>query len=333
MIFHPTILALLISSALISLMISYSAYFGIQILRHWNLQDGSEVQLILERRTYLLSTLLAYLFAFELVSLFFFIYTVDRLHSLFVGAMCAAGSLNVNPYGYPALVLKIINSLLVGLWLIFNDTDNRAYDYPLIRKKYLLLLVLTPLLLGETLLQANYFFNLKPDIMTSCCGSLFNPDTGGISSEMAGLPALPAKIVFFSLTILTIFSGVFFYRRDRGGYLFAGLGGLTFPVSILSIISFISLYFYELPTHHCPFCLLQREYFYIGYPLYVALLGGTVTAMGVGLLMPFRSHPSLKDFLPPFQKRLALISSILYVIFAVMVTLRMVFSDFILEGY
>jgi hypothetical protein len=74
-------------------------------------------------------------------------------------------------------------------------------------------------------------------------------------------------------------------------------------------------------------------YSYVVYPLYIALLGGGVSGMGVGLLMPFRKIRSLSEALPALQKRLALVSSILFAIFAVMVTLRMVFTDFILEGY
>jgi len=42
----------------------------------------------------------------------------------------------------------------------------------------------------------------------------------------------------------------------------------------MAILSFISVYFYELPTHHCPFCILQKEYGYVGYPLYLTLFGG-----------------------------------------------------------
>jgi uncharacterized integral membrane protein len=98
--------------------------------------------LILERRTYIISTILAYLFGFQLLSLFLYIFTADHLHTLFVGAMCAAGTLYVNAYGYPALIMKVINFLLAGLWLILNYADNRAYDYPLIRKKYFFLLII-----------------------------------------------------------------------------------------------------------------------------------------------------------------------------------------------
>jgi hypothetical protein len=331
MTFHPATLALHVSSLLILFMILYSTRYGIRILRRWDIQSGSELQLALERRTYLISTLLAYTFGLQLFSLFLFVFTVDHLHTLFVGAMCAAGSLFVNGYGYPALILKIVTFLLAGLWLILNYADNRGYDYPLIRKKYFFLIAIAPFIITEMALQWNYFLRLNPDVITSCCGSLFSTDTGRIASEIASLPSIPMKIAFYLTVVSTVLSGIYFYLKNRGGYLFAFLSGSTFLVSTLSIISFISLYYYELPTHHCPFCILQKEYGYVGYPLYLSLLVGAVSGMGVGILMPFRKMRSLSETLPSLQKRLALISSILYLIFAVMVTLRMVFSDFILE--
>ena len=87
---------------------------------------------------------------------------------------------------------------------------------------------------------------------------------------------------------------MYFLLRGKGGKLFAVAGTLAFPVSVAALISFISLYFYELPTHHCPFCILQREYHYVGYLIYVTLLGGGIAAAGVWALMPFRSVPSLQ---------------------------------------
>src|SRR4030067_2667265 len=197
MVFHPAIIALSAESLLVSFMISYSAYYGIHILRKWDVRSGSEIQLILERRTYLISTILAYLFGFQLFSLFLFIFTADHLHTLFVGAMCAAGSLYVNGYGYPALILKIITFLLAGLWLILNYADNRAYDYPLIKKKYLFLLLIAPLIVTEMVFQWNYFLRLNPDVITSCCGSLFSAEAGTMTSEIASLPSIPMKVTFY----------------------------------------------------------------------------------------------------------------------------------------
>jgi len=332
MIFHPSILALYVASILISFMVLYSASYGLQILRKWNIQSGSESQLILERKTYLISTLLTYAFGFELLSLFLFIFTVDRLHTFFVGAMCAAGTLYVNGFGYPALILKMINFLLAGLWLILNYADNRGYDYPLIRTKYLLLLNLGPLILIETALQANYFLRLHPNIITSCCGSLFSVGEQGFTSEVVGLPSGPMKIAFYLAMAWTIASALYFYRKNKGAYLLSLSSAVALLVSLASILSFISVYFYELPTHHCPFCILQKEYGYIGYPLYMALLGGTISGMGVGVLMPFRNRKSLSEVLPSIQRRLAIASLVLFILFTAIVTYGIVFSGLILEG-
>ena len=221
MILHPLVISLYVSSFLISFMALYSTYFAIQILRKWDLQSGSELQLALERRTYLISTLLVCGFVAQLLSLFLYIFTADRLHPLFVGAMCAAGTLYVNGYGYPALILKIFNFLLAGLWLLINHVDNRGYDYPLIRKKYSFLLFIAPLILLEAAFQAGYFLRLRPDIITSCCGSLFSLGGKSLVSEIVALPSMPMKIAFYLSVAATLFMGIYFLRRRRGGYLFA----------------------------------------------------------------------------------------------------------------
>lgn len=333
MILHPSIIALFVASVLISLLLLYSSYYGLVILKRWDIKSGSELQLDLERRTYLISTILTYVFGFQLISLFLYIYTADSLHGLFVGAMCAAGTLNVNAYGYPTLALKIFNFITAGLWLILNYTDNKAYDYPLIKGKYRLLIALTPLIVAETYLQTHYFMGLKADIITSCCGSLFGGSESTVASEMASVPSIPGKIVFYTTILLTLVSGVFFYLKGRGGYVFASLCGISFVVSIVSIISFISLYYYELPSHHCPFDILQSEYGYVGYPLYLCLFGGTVAGLGTGVLMPFRNTAGLRETIPVIRKRLILFALVCFLIFTAMVTYRMASTPFRLEGY
>jgi hypothetical protein len=258
MIFHPAVISLSAGSLLVSFMLLYSSWFGAVILRKWDLRSGSELQLGLERRTYLISTILSYAFGFQLISFFFFIFTADHLHTLFTGAMCAAGTLNVNEYGYPAIMLKAVNFILVGLWLIMNYTDNKAFDYPLIRKKYAALLLLTPFVLAETLLQGAYFFGLRAEVITSCCGSLFSADSKGFASDIASLPLGPLMLAFYAGMSATIAIGTFFYFRGRAGTPFALLSVFAFFISIASLISFMSPYIYELPTHHCPFCVLQK---------------------------------------------------------------------------
>jgi len=127
MIQHPAILALSIAALLTCFMLTYAAWYGTRILEKWDLHSGSELQLDLERRTYLISVILSYTLLFQILSLFLYIFTADNLHSQFTGAMCAAGSLGVNGYGYPVLILKIVNCLLAGVWLIINHVDTRGH--------------------------------------------------------------------------------------------------------------------------------------------------------------------------------------------------------------
>jgi hypothetical protein len=325
-ILHPAVLALLLIALLVSGMGIYAGYYGMRILGRWDPASGSELQLELERRTYLVSTIMSYILSFELMSLFLFIYTADDLHTLFTGAMCAAGTLAVNSFGYPTLLLKIVNFLLAGVWLIVNHADNRGYDYPLIRAKYELLNLLVPLLVLESVLLFAYFAGVKPDIITSCCGSLFSHDSGGFSGDLASLPHRPMQIAFFSGMAITSFCGVFFYLKGRAGYLFSIAATVTFLIAVASILSFICLYFYELPSHHCPFCLLQKEYGYIGYVLYATLFGGAVAGIGTGVLIPFRNVGSLVRIIPAIQRRLTIITLVCYLLFTLITVWKMIFS-------
>ena len=333
MMFHPGVLALLLGSGLTSLMLCYSAYQGGRIIRTWDIGSGSEHQLELERRTYLVSTVMSYVLGFQILSLFLFIYTADTLSPLFVGAMCAAGSLNVNAYGYPTLILKIVNCLFAGLWLIINATDNKAHDYPLIRLKYCLLLLIAPILIIETMTQGAYLLSLKPNIITSCCAVLFGTDSGTVMADLLALPRSLAQTAFFASAPLTMALGLSVYLRAKGAVLFAVASLLHFVISIVALISFISIYIYELPTHHCPFCILHREYGYVGYPMYAAMLASAVFGIGTGVINPFRTIASLGAVIPPVQKRLALISIISTAGFLAIAGGAIVFSNLSMAGY
>ncbi len=328
MILQPAILALLLCSTLLVLLLLYAAAFAARILLRWDPASGSERQLALERRTYLVSTILAWAFAFQLLSLFLFIHTADGLSAMFVGAMCAAGTLFVNGWGYPTLLLKIGSFLLAGLWLVLNHADSRGWDYPLLRPKYALLLAIAPVVAVEYGAQAAFFLGLRADVITSCCGTLFSQTGRGVASELAHWPVAPTAAAFFTVMALTLGTGLRLARTGRGGLPFALLAGAAFPTGVVALISFVSICFYELPTHHCPFCILQAGYGHVGYLLYVALLGGAVTGVGAGLLGPFCGRASLAAALPRIRRRLAAASCLSYGAFTALAAGRMIFTSF-----
>lgn len=322
MILHPGVVALLAGSLLVSGLLLGSAGYAVELLRRWDLASGSALQLTLERRTYLVSAFVGWALAFELAALFLYVYTADALAPMFTGAMCAAGTLNANGYGYPALLVRLVVFVGAALWLVVNHVDSLGPDYPLVRTKYGLLLGLAALVLLEAWLQARFFLALEPEVITSCCGSLFSVGGGGAGSSIASLPPLPTAVALYATLGVAAGAGIAL-RRTGSTAAAAVLGvtsGLALPVGLAALISFVSPYVYELPTHHCPFCLLRGEYRWVGYPLYATLLGATVCGMGAGVLVPFRRIPSLAGPLPAFQRRLGLAAAALLGVFAAIAT-------------
>lgn len=332
MILNPSILALILPSLLLTLLVGYAFLISIRISEQWDITSGSELQLSLERRTYLISTIMNMALTVQLMSLFMFIFTADWLHTQLSGAMCAAGSLSANRFGYPVLLLKIGNFLLCGVWLVINHVDSRGYDYPLIKPKYAFLQVLAPMILLETLLQSAYFLNLRSNVLTTCCGSQFGPGGNSITAAFVSLPPVPAVFLFYGAMAAALASGIMFLTVRKGAVIFGILTAAALPVGIISLVSFISPYYYELPTHHCPFCILQGEYHYIGYPLYLTLFGGSVAGISCGALALFRGAESLRTIVPSVQKRLAAVSVVLYVVFILLVSWQLVFSSLKMTG-
>ncbi len=333
MFINPAIIALTTSSLLVSGVTIYASIIGAVIIRSWDINSGSEQQLTLERKTYLISTVLSYVLVCELLSLLLFIANADTIHSLFTGAMCAAGTLYANNYGYPTLVTKITACIMSGVWLIVNHVDNQAYDYPLIKFKYCFLQLITAIIILDTVLQINYFIALDPEIITSCCGTLFSGEADTLSGELAHLSPLTGKTSYYLTLMFTLASGVYFLLRGRGGVIFSFFNSLLFFISLAALISFISLYFYELPTHHCPFCILQKEYYYAGYILYLSLFTATIAGGGIAAMAPFTEHKSLKIISARVQKKLCLLALIGHAAFATVCTYQILFSDFKLGGY
>ena len=349
MIFQPAIIALLLASAFCVLGLAASAPFALEVIRRWDIKSGSERQLQLERRTYLFSTLLTFVLGLQLAAVLLFVFNAGKMSGMFVGAMCAVGTLNVNALGFPARNAKIAVFFLAAIWLANNHVDCRARDYPLVRMKYALLLALAPLLAASAWIELQYFLGLKADVITSCCGSLFSEGSPTLAAEASSLPPVPAMWLFYgslgaAIALATWHGhGGTWVRRSvpvRPGlvegqatststgqasislspngagsaerwsaYALAASSTLAFAATIAGILSFVSLYIYEHPHHHCPFCVLKPEYGYQGYWLYVPLFGATAAGLAAGAVQPFARIESLRGIVPGFSRRLAAIAA------------------------
>jgi len=329
MIFQPAALALLLAASLNALLLAGSGVFALYLLKHWNSASGGERQIALERRTYLVSTLIGLSLLMGLPALALFVHNADAMAPFFTGAMCAVGSLKANDWGMPALLVMLAGFFVSAAWLVLNHLDSRGWDTPLIRAKYRLLLLLAPLALAQAFFLWLYYLKLNPEVITSCCGSLFGPDSGGVAAEMAALPMSIAMPLFFVGWLLTLAVGAVFIFRARFGRLFGVLAMLHFPLALAAIVAFIAPYIYEQPNHHCPFCLLQAEHGYAGWVLYLPLFLGAAAGIGAGLADSVRAE-SLAAAAPRLAASLAKVAVIALAVFGLLVLFYMQRSNLVM---
>jgi len=303
-ILHPGIIGLILGAVITFLMVSYAVVTGCQILAKWDFSSSSEYQLKLERKTYLVATLVNWALGFQIVSTILFVYTMDDIHGLFVGAMCATGSLNANPVGWYALLIKIVTLFISAFWVSLNMVDQSLEDYPFVRLKYILLIVVAPLIATDLVLQLAYFMGLEPAIITSCCGSLFGSESVGTIASLSAFPVGLSMAVFYGSAVVyfCLITGLLHSTSSLLRYLTTLVGGLFFCIAIASIISFVSIYIYELPTHHCPFDILQGWYNYIGYPIYILLFLSVYFGMLPGLFCGLKRNADSSVVIRKFEK-------------------------------
>lgn len=332
MLSSPAALALNGVSLTVALLILFCGSFALQVLRHWDINSGSERQLSLERRTYLIATLVTWCFATSIVSLLLFVYNAEQMSTRFVGAMCATGVLNASPWGWTTLVAKILVFFVGGIWLMLNHIDNQAPDYPLVRVKYGLLLGLVPLVILEAAVQLMFFLGLDPDVITSCCGSLFTPTGDGVAATIAGLDPALSLTAMYASGALVLGLGSLYRKKHLSGMAFAIAGALAFAAALSAIVSSVALYVYEHPHHHCPFCILKSGHGLIGYWLYIPLFASTTLALGVGLINQWGYVPSLTAVVRENSLCFTSVSLVLFAVFYLATTLAVLRSNLTMMG-
>lgn len=333
---QPPLLALLIADGLSLALLIPAGLFALRLLRHWDPASGSARQLRLEQQTYLVATIVAWVAAVQLFSLLLFVHTAEQLATQIVGAMCAVGALGVNAWGFPTLWLRLALFFVAATWLLLHSLDRRAPDYPLLRPKYRLLVLMVPLSGATAVSQWQYLRHIEPDVIASCCGSLFSPGQSTVVAHLTALPALPSLILFFGSIAVALGAGLIYLIWRRGLLAFSALTVLVFPTALIAIIAALSLYVYEHPLHHCPFCVLQPEYGGIGYALYLPLFLASTIALGLlacVLFKPRGIRSGLEHVLAqraPHLVGLALLALLTLASVGALIILR---SNLILLGY
>ena len=327
MILNPWIIAMVLILIGMSVLYLYALFISLQIVRKWDIGSMSDLQLTLERRAYLAATIVRYGLWIQILSLVLFYMTLESVSEVIPGAMCATGALQASDFGFPALYSKIAVSILCVLWITVHNVDSRLEDYRLTPLKFKWVFFLVPLVLVDFTLQSLYFLDLDPEIISSCCGVVFEIEGEGLGASVASLAPYPIMLAFYATAPALFMLGRRSVRNGtpRGYYTYSTLGTLFFILAILAVISFISPYVYEAPTLHCPFCLMRKEYGYLGYLLYLLLFGAFLLSLLPGLLeLLKRRGPSIGQVVDGVQKRALNASLVLWIIFVFVPTLIIV---------
>lgn len=340
MILTPASLALaVVSFALAAIAVTASAT-SVRLLSRWRPDAADEAQLEREHRLLLVETALGAVLWVQLVALLAFLWVADDLHPRLVGAMCAAGTLAAGRFGYAALTLKVAALLLVGLWWLVHRESRGALAPGLVRAKHLSLLGVSGLLVADAAVQLRYFAELSPDVLTSCCATLFRPGSAGLGSRLAAVEPRAGQVAFFALLGTTLAVGGRRFRSASacaragafGGYLYAGLAVATAGAAIVGVITWVAPAYYEAPTHHCPFCLLARDEGYVGYPLYAALAVGLLAGLAAGAVRALRPLDACGALRPRAEIRLGRQSLVGFLAFALIATWPLLSSGLRLEA-
>lgn len=263
------VIIFLLSEATLFTLLTVAFIVSLKVLFKWDFESFTPFQFALERQSYLVTTIILFVFFIKFLLVVYFIFTIDTLSLLLPGAMCGAGVIKANSYGTYLLILKLFILFLLTLWIYVHTYDMRTKNHQWFRKKSWLFSLIFLLIIFELGLDFNYFSNIDTHIPVSCCSALFG-QLEGANPLPFGLSVTLLLVIFyllFILLILTINSGyTILYMLTNILFVF---------IAYYAVVYFFGTYIYQLPTHKCPFCMMQSEYNYVGYLLWGSLFMGT----------------------------------------------------------
>jgi len=296
------VIVYLLSEALLYLLLFLAFMITPMLIKRWNFDAFTSEQFTLEKRSYLVMTIIWFALILKILLLPYFVYTIDRLSDIVPGAMCAAGIIKANSYGNPLLTLKITIIFLGALWMTLNRLDLQAKEYPYTQQKLWFFISIFVLLSVEFGLDILYFTHIETTNPVTCCSVIFG-QTAGMNDLPFGLDIHKLLILFYLLyalivcmTLMEVAIGVFLSST------------LFLYIAYYSVVYFYGTYIYELPTHKCPFCMLQGDYYFVGYFVWGLLLVGIFFSVNYA----FGKIVFAKDF--SFSRKLSLFLLTLFIL-------------------
>ncbi len=165
--------------------------------------------------------------------------------------------------------------MLTLLWLVLNHKDTHSKNYPYFKQKIWFFILIFLLISIELILQILFLTNISTASPVLCCSAIYKDESNQLPFNLSNTILIT---LFYIVTIATI---IFAYFKKRLALF--GFSIIHLFISYYAIAYFFATYVYELPSHKCPFCLLQSDYYFIGYFIYGSLFTALFYALSAAI--------------------------------------------------
>ena len=309
------IIVFLFTQIILLSLLTISFFYSLSIIKNWDYSKTTQEQYKLEKRSYLVILIISFTMIIKIFLMPYFAYSIDILSHIIPGAMCAAGVIGANEYGQPLLTFKVVLLFFIGIWMILNTLDLKEKTYPYTKKKFYFFILIFIFVVIETIVDILYLTNISTQEPVLCCSVIFGASSTGSQIPFnLNIPML--LVLFYLLYFLSIFVNI-----QKNPYLNIIVNILFIYIGYYAVTYFFGTYVYQLPTHQCPFCMLQHEYFYIGYFIWGSLFLGVFFAFAYSVLK-LLINKSLD-----YTLKYSLIFNTLFVLICTFYTLRFYFVN------
>jgi len=281
---EPWVLLRLAAGFVALLLFARAAHTAQKVLRHFDVRRATEGQLALEKQIDLAATFSRVAAVVQAFGLVLTALAADRLSHGVRGAMCAYGVFGAHPTGFRSLGATAFVALAAGVVTQLYAFDTRVRSLDLARPIAIATCIMAPLAALDFVLAAQFFLGLDLSVVASCCSVQLDTvaATGDVST---GGPRVLVTALALAGAFASIALALFAARRPtRAHVATAGLVSLvTLPAAVAATVLEVAPHAFEVPTHHCPFCLLKTDVLAIGYPLFGAIFLAVAWAAGAGL--------------------------------------------------
>jgi hypothetical protein len=235
-----------------------------RIWRRWKKSDQEERN-ELEKSFYLVFAATTILLAIRLFIVPLYFFTLQSFIPAIPGAMCLWGVFNALPqFLWPALILNLALPLLYAGWLVMAHINAQCKRNPLVGNMSGLFILLSPLLLIDSILDLTIFIKITPVQVTCCTNAI---DVGPAAQALHAFPpsigALSGQQIMLLLFILvsSLFAVFAFLSTKKSVFEWPArlLTIILVPTTVITMAEVFTPWILNLPFHYCPFCLVARS--------------------------------------------------------------------------